>query len=66
MQKLALRSAALVALLAGRAMAADMTPAPAYKAPAVMAPIFSWIGFYLGGNIGGAWGHGISAIACSA
>jgi outer membrane immunogenic protein len=58
MQKLALRSAALVALLAGRAMAADMTPAPAYKAPAVMAPIFSWTGFYLGGNIGGAWGHG--------
>ncbi|MHC4045351.1 outer membrane protein [Bradyrhizobium sp. 23AC] len=47
------------ALLAGVATAdaADM----AVKAPvAVPAPIFSWTGFYVGGNIGGAWSRNSS------
>ena len=59
MKKFWLGSAALVALVAGPAMAADMTPAPApiMKAP-MIAPAFSWTGFYIGGNLGGAWGHG--------
>ena len=30
-------------------------PAPVYAPPAVYAP--TWMGFYLGGNIGGAWMH---------
>jgi outer membrane immunogenic protein len=30
-------------------------PAPLYAPPAVYAP--TWMGFYLGGNIGGAWVH---------
>ena len=31
------------------------SPAPVYAPPAVYAP--TWMGFYLGGNIGGAWMH---------
>ncbi|WP_027514617.1 outer membrane protein [Bradyrhizobium sp. WSM1417] len=35
-------------------LAADM----AVKAPmAAPAPVFSWTGFYIGGNVGGAWSH---------
>ena len=44
---------ALSTVLAGAAVAADLAPAPAYKAP-VMAPApFSWTGFYFGGTVGG-------------
>jgi outer membrane immunogenic protein len=61
MKKLLLGSMAAAALFSGgTAMAADMRPAPAQvytKAP-MMAPAFSWSGFYIGGNIGGAWSHG--------
>jgi len=56
MKKLLLMSAALVASLLGgvnSGQAADM----AVKAapPPVMIPIFTWTGFYIGGNIGAAW-----------
>jgi len=34
-------------------MAADL-PAPVYKAPP--APVWSWSGFYIGGQVGAAWG----------
>src|SRR5262245_12612603 len=37
-------------LISAGAKAADMPVRPAY-----VAPVFSWTGFYLGGNIGGAW-----------
>jgi outer membrane immunogenic protein len=60
MKKFLLGSVAAVALTSSAAMAADMRPAPAQvytKAP-MMAPAFSWSGFYIGGNIGGAWSHG--------
>jgi outer membrane immunogenic protein len=42
------------------ANAADLpvAPAPAYKAAAIVAPIFSWTGFYLGGNLGAGWQNG--------
>jgi outer membrane immunogenic protein len=59
MKKLYLLSTAAVALLAVSSVgqAADM-PARVVKAPLapVMVP-FSWTGFYLGGNIGAAWGQ---------
>ena len=62
MQKL-FRAASIIALVVGMsaaAQAADMgpPPAPAYKAPPVFAPPFSWTGFYLGGNLGAGWTNG--------
>jgi outer membrane immunogenic protein len=44
-------SVALVAFLAGPAMAADMA---VYKAPPVV--VYNWTGFYAGANIGYSWG----------
>jgi outer membrane immunogenic protein len=55
-----------LALLVGSALtssayAADLAPAaaPIVKAPALMspAPVANWTGFYIGGNVGGSWGH---------
>src|ERR1700739_4046869 len=56
MKKLVLSAAVMVAF-AAPALAADMpartyTKAPVYTAPAV---IYNWTGFYIGGNVGGAF-----------
>ena len=55
MKKILLSTVALLGLSAA-ASAADLprrtyAPAPAF----VAAPVFTWSGFYVGGNIGGAW-----------
>src|ERR1700720_4185946 len=57
MKKLLLGTVALVALGATvPALAADLAARPAYtKAPAYMAPIYNWTGFYIGGHIGVAF-----------
>jgi outer membrane immunogenic protein len=58
MKKFLFGSVAAAALFTAPALAADMTPAPApvySKAP--MMPVFSWTGFYIGGNIGGHYGQ---------
>src|SRR5262245_19324847 len=39
------------------ANAADMAK-PVYKAPIAATPVYSWTGFYIGGNAGYAWGSG--------
>ena len=59
MKKLLLVSTALTVLFAGSALAADLRrPAPAYTPPPPTPPVFSWTGFYIGGNLGGAWARG--------
>ena len=54
MKKLAIAALAGSALLTGvvAASAADMA---VKAAPIPMAPAFSWTGFYIGANVGGAW-----------
>src|SRR5437868_4494385 len=56
MKKILLASLAVAALYAAPVLAADR-PAPAYKAAPMAAPVYSWTGFYIGGNVGGAWSH---------
>jgi outer membrane immunogenic protein len=46
--------AALLVAASSGAFAADM----AYRAPMMPLPIYSWTGFYVGGNVGGAWETG--------
>jgi outer membrane immunogenic protein len=46
---------ALAAVLPARA--ADLPQPPVYASP-ILAPYFSWTGFYIGGNVGGAWANG--------
>src|SRR5580692_11811508 len=58
MKKFLLGTVALVALGATvPALAADLPArsAPYTKAPAYVAPIYNWTGFYIGGHIGGAF-----------
>jgi outer membrane immunogenic protein len=56
MKRLFVAGIALLAL-ASTAAAADLpAPQPYYKAPAFLPPPFSWSGFYLGVNGGGAFG----------
>ena len=48
---------AVAYLPAAGAFAADLPPAPAYKAPvAAASPAYDWSGFYVGGNVGYGWG----------
>ena len=49
-----LAATALVALAPYGALAADMAPAPAYKAPPP--PVYTWTGPYFGANVGYSWG----------
>ena len=59
MKKFLLATVALVALGAtAPALAADLAARPYTKAPPpMMAPIYNWTGFYIGGHIGAAFGN---------
>jgi outer membrane immunogenic protein len=58
MKKILLTGTALLTLVSGSAMAADLSrpaPAPVYTKAPMMAPVFTWTGCYIGGNAGGVW-----------
>jgi outer membrane immunogenic protein len=59
MKRIMLTTAALGALLvAGPALAADLSMPMPYKSPAYApVPYFTWTGCYLGGHVGGGWGR---------
>jgi outer membrane immunogenic protein len=59
MKRLLIGISAAASLLATGAFAADLpVKAPVYtKAPAYVEPVFTWTGFYLGGNVGYSWGN---------
>jgi outer membrane immunogenic protein len=64
MKKLLLTSIALAGLI-GPATAADLAR-PVYRRPVVVAaPVYTWTGFYVGGNVGGSWGNARTDIAGS-
>ena len=52
MKRVALGVAAITALIGVRAFAADMVVKAPPPAPP---PVYSWTGFYVGGDLGGAW-----------
>jgi outer membrane immunogenic protein len=54
MKKSILGLVATGALIAGPAMAADLRM-PVKAPPAPIAPVATWTGCYIGGNVGGAW-----------
>lgn len=56
MKKLISATIGLMALTALPASAADLGRMPV-KAPMVAAPVWTWTGFYLGGNVGYSWGR---------
>lgn len=58
MKKILIASAALASLITGGARAADLPARAPPMAPVYAAPIFSWTGFYIGANVGGAWDRG--------
>ena len=56
MKKLLGTVAVLALAMPFSAHAADLpAAAPAYKAPVMAPPVFSWTGCYIGGNLGGKW-----------
>jgi outer membrane immunogenic protein len=54
MKKLATAIAA-IALIGTPALAADMAVKMPVQSPPPPAPIYSWTGFYIGGDVGGGW-----------
>ena len=58
MRRILISTTSLLALSAASAFAADIPrPAPVYKAPAYVAPMYNWSGAYIGINGGYAWGN---------
>jgi len=58
MKRILLATVALAALGSANALAADLPQGPSYKAPMMApAPMVTWTGCYIGGNVGGAFGN---------
>jgi outer membrane immunogenic protein len=62
MNKIAIGVATIAAVVGAPALAADM---PVKAPPRAPAPIYSWTGWYVGGNVGYGWGHANSDLAGS-
>lgn len=56
MKRILITGAAIATLLTTNALAADLAPRPYTKAP-VVAVVYDWTGFYIGGNAGYSWGR---------
>ena len=63
MKRMLVGIAVAASLIATGALAADLpAKGPVYtKAPAYVAPVYEWTGFYIGGNIGYSWGRSSDA-----
>jgi outer membrane immunogenic protein len=59
MKRLLIACTSLAVVAVGPAMAADMP----VKAPPKAPPVFTWTGFYIGGNVGYGWGRDDTGIA---
>lgn len=57
MKKVLLGVIGLAALGTAQASAADLAPRTYTKAPAMIAAVYDWSGFYVGLNGGGGWSH---------
>lgn len=56
MKKLAIAAAAALIVGTASASAADLAARPYTKAPAPIAAVYNWTGFYIGAQVGYAWG----------
>ncbi|MBX9710142.1 MAG: porin family protein [Xanthobacteraceae bacterium] len=65
MKKILLGTVALLALGSTSVLAADLGPRTYTKAPAYVAPVYNWSGFYVGAHVGGAFGgdNGVTDLA---
>jgi outer membrane immunogenic protein len=64
MKRILLAVLATTALSSASVLAADLPQRPAYKAPMMApAPVVTWTGCYIGGNVGGAFGDASASAA---
>jgi outer membrane immunogenic protein len=65
MKKIVLAAAAL-AIGTVSASAADLAARPYTKAPAPIAAVYSWTGFYIGADVGYGWGRSTGTLTNAA
>jgi outer membrane immunogenic protein len=66
MKKIALIAVAASIMSISAASAADLARRTYTKAPPpVVAPLYNWTGFYIGGNVGGGWSEDSGATRCT-
>lgn len=63
MKRMVIGMAAAMSLFATGALGADLAAKPYVKAPVMVDPVWSWTGFYVGGNAGYSWGRSRSEVS---